>query len=164
MKTTELIAQNIIDVHEGSNWTEVNVKKTVQDVTIDEAISKTVASVNTIATLLHHLTYWNRVMIQRINGIDVVVPDSNGFDMPAIQTEEEWNHLKKDNIQSAHELASAIIGFDENLLTSPILPEHASAYQNLQGSCEHVHYHLGQIVILKQLVRATTYSTPDPFA
>ena len=164
MKITELIAQNIIDAHEGGNWTEVNVKTTLQDILVNEAISETVASTNTIATLLHHLTYWNRVMIQRINGIAVIVPDSNGFDMPAIQTEAEWNLLKEDNIHSAHELASAIIGFDENLLIFPILPEHASAYKNLQGSCEHVHYHLGQIVILKKLVRATTHSKLDPFA
>jgi hypothetical protein len=164
MRVTELIAQSIIDVYEGENWTEVNIKKTLQDVTVQEANSETAASTNTIATLLHHLTYWNRVMIQRIIGIVVVVPDANGFDMSAIHTEEEWDLLKEDSVRSAHELATAVISFDENLLTSPILPEHASAYKNLQGSCEHIHYHLGQIVILKQLIRSTTRPKLDPFA
>ncbi|EOR96149.1 hypothetical protein ADIARSV_0662 [Arcticibacter svalbardensis MN12-7] len=164
MKITELIAQNIIDVQEGDNWTEVNIKTTVQDISVEEANSTTAASTNTIATLLHHLTYWNRVMVQRMNGIDVVVPDTNGFDMSAIQTEKEWDLLKEDNVHSAHELATAIIGLDETLLTSPILPGYSSAYKHLQGSCEHIHYHLGQMVILKQLVRATMRSRLDPFA
>jgi hypothetical protein len=79
----------------------------------------------------------------------------NGFNVPSLSTEKEWQRLKDDNFKSAIELANAIRNFDENLLQDPILPGYSSAYKNLQGSSEHIHYHLGQIVILKQLIRAT---------
>ena len=49
MKITELIAQHITEVHEGGNWTEVNIKDTLADVGYKEATTVTRASYNTIA-------------------------------------------------------------------------------------------------------------------
>ncbi|MEJ5962078.1 DinB family protein [Pedobacter immunditicola] len=154
MKTTELIAQHILEVHEGNNWTESAIAGALADVTVNDATRQTAASPNTIASLLHHITFWNRLMVQRINGIDVPETESNGYDVPPLHTEEEWQVLKADNINSAHELAAAIRAFDENRLQQPILPGYSTAYKNLQGTSEHIHYHLGQMVILKQLIHA----------
>jgi uncharacterized damage-inducible protein DinB len=154
MKITERIAAHILEVHEGNNWTEVDVRTTLSDVSLKEATMRTKASVNSIASILQHLTFWNRVIVKRVNGIIVAVTADNGFSGPFLHDEEDWNRLKADNISSAYELAEAIRNFDEARLEQPILPEHASAYKNLQGSVEHVYYHLGQIVILKQLIRA----------
>lgn len=155
MNIQELIAQHLIEVHEGGNWTEVDITTTLQDVTIEEAITRTPASPNTIASLLHHITFWNRVMVQRAKGIAVQVNDANGYDHPPLQTGADWQALKDDNIISAQELAAAIRQFDETKLLQPILPNYSTAYKNFQGSVEHVHYHLGQIVILKKLIRNT---------
>jgi hypothetical protein len=154
MKITEQIARHIIEVHDGDNWTEVNLKDTLSDVSVLEARTRTVASANTIASLLQHLTYWNRVMIKRIRGINVEIPESNGFDVAVLDSEEEWENLKADSLRSAHELAEAVRSFPDHQLESPMLPGHSTAYKNLQGTSEHVHYHLGQIVILKQLIRS----------
>ena len=154
MKTTELIAQHILEVHEGNNWTDSAIEAALADVTVSDATRQTVASPNTIASLLHHITSWNRLMVQRINGVDKQEPEGNGYNMPPLQTEAEWQALKADNINSAHELAAAIRAFDESKLQLPILPGYSSAYKNLQGTSEHIHYHLGQMVILKQLIHA----------
>ena len=156
MNITSLIAQHLIDVHEGNNWTEVDITTTLQDVNLKEAITRTQASPNTIASLLHHITFWNRVMVQRAQGTAVQINDANGYDHPPLNAEADWQNLKSDNIQSAHELATAIRQFDEAKLLEPILPNYSTAYKNLQGSVEHVHYHLGQIVILKKLIRNTS--------
>lgn len=148
------IAQHLLQVTEGDNWTDVNIADTIKDVSVEEATHRTEASPNTIASLLHHLSYWNRVMIQRINGIKPEIPESNGYDVPILKTDQAWGNLKKDHFASAHELADAIRKVDEARLEEPILPEYSSVYKNLQGTVEHVHYHLGQIVIIKKLVRA----------
>ena len=155
MNITALIAQHIIEVHAGGNWTEVDITTTLQDITLPEATTRTLASPNTIASLLHHITFWNRVMVQRTQGVVVQVNNANGYDHPPLHTEEDWQNLKRDNIRSAHELAAAIRQFDEAKLLEPILPNYSTAYKNLQGSVEHIHYHLGQIVILKKLIRNT---------
>ncbi|WP_432713707.1 DinB family protein [Pedobacter sp.] len=155
MKITELIAQHIIEVNEGNNWTEVDVNSTLNDVTLREAVTLTNASVNTIASLVHHLMFWNRLMVQRINGVNIPEDEHNGYNVPQLATEEAWQQLKDDHLKSAQELATAIRAVDKNRLLSPILPGYSSTYKNLQGSAEHIHYHLGQIVLLKQLIRAS---------
>lgn len=155
MKITSLIAQHLIDVHEGNNWTDVSIADTLKDVTAEEAAVITQASPNTIASLLHHITFWNRLMIKRMQGIDIYVDEKNGYDAPSIKTEADWQQLQVDNNLSAHELAAAIAGFDENLLPESLVLGGSSAYKNLQGTVEHVHYHLGQMVIIKKLIKAT---------
>ena len=159
MKLTSLIAQHLVEVHEGNNWTDVNLADTLKDVTAEEAVILTNASPNTIASLLHHITFWNRLMIKRMQGIDVFVDEKNGYDTPPIQTEEDWQQLQIDNNLSAHELAASIAAFDENLLFESLILGKSSAYKNLQGTVEHVHYHLGQMVILKKLIKVTKQAT-----
>ena len=52
MKITESIAQHITEVHEGGNWTDVNIKDALADVSFKEAATVTKASNNTIAALV----------------------------------------------------------------------------------------------------------------
>lgn len=156
MKITELIAQHLIQVHEGGNWTEIDITSTLKDVSLDEAVLRTIASPNTIAALLHHITFWNLEVMRRAKGIKTQVDESNGFNYPALNTEADWLQLKEDNIQSAHQLAAAIRQFDEATLFKPMEVHTSSAYKNFQGLVEHAHYHLGQMVILKKLIRNST--------
>ena len=154
MKITSLIAQHLTDVHEGNNWTDVNIADTLKDVTADEAMMVTKASPNTIASLLHHITFWNRLMIKRMRGVNVLVDEHNGYNVPPLQTEDDWQQQQIDNNLSAHELAASMAGFDESKLFEPLLKDGSSAYKNFQGTVEHVHYHLGQMLILKKLIKA----------
>lgn len=144
---TELIAQHLLKVHEGNNWTDVDLTDTLTDISFQEAFALTPASPNTIAGLLQHISFWNRVMVERLKGVKVDIPQENGFKIPGGKNDEIWQHIMKDNLHSAHELADAIRSFDERKLYAPILPDYSSVYKHLQGSVEHVHYHLGQIVI-----------------
>lgn len=154
MKITSLIAQHLIDVHEGNNWTDVSVADVLKDVTEEECVTLTSASPNTIASLLQHITFWNRVMVQRIKGNNVTIDEHNGFNLPPLQTEDDWLRLKVDNNISSHELAVAIANFDDNKLEEPLVSGGSSAYKNLQGAVEHIHYHLGQMIILKKLIKS----------
>lgn len=153
MNIPEAIARHVLDAHEGNNWTEVDLVHTLQDITLAEAVARTLASPNTIAGLVRHLTFWNRVMARRAHGLPTEVGPANGFDGPELRTEADWAELQADNLRSAHELAAAIRSFDASRLEAAILPDYGSAYKNLQGTVEHIHYHLGQVVLLKNLVR-----------
>lgn len=153
MRVTEAIAQHLLDAQEGNNWTEVDLAHTLRDVTLAEATTRTPASPNTIAALVHHLAFWHRVMVRRTQGLPTTIGPANGFDGPTPRTEAEWAALRADVTQAGRELAAAIRSFPEDRLTDPILPKYSSAYKNLQGAVEHLHYHLGQLVLLKNLVR-----------
>lgn len=150
MNIKQHIAQHLIDVHRGGNWTEVNLTDTLKDISLEQAIAITPFSPNSIAMLLHHISYWNRVIATRGQGIQPVINKANGMNVPPLLTQHDWQELKTDNIHSAEELATIIEGYDIGNLFSPILPGHSSAYKNFQGQVEHVHYHLGQIVMIKK--------------
>src|SRR5664279_4446682 len=98
MKITALIAQHLTEVHEGVNWTEVNLKDTLADVDHKEAVVITAASANTIAALLHHLNFYNGAVLQRLSGTNPVIGESNGFDVAAIANEDDWIKLKECNL------------------------------------------------------------------
>jgi hypothetical protein len=93
-------------------------------------------------------------MVIRLGGAAVNVPDTNGFDIQPMLRASEWQDLKEDNIKSAYELAEAVKVVKTDELLSDILPEHSSTFKNIIGISEHTHYHLGQIVILKNLLRS----------
>lgn len=154
MNFKEHIAQHLLDVHNGNNWAEVNLAQTLKHISWQQAIIVTPFSPNSIAMLLHHISYWNRAVAQRGMGVQPVINKANGMNAPFIDNETAWEELKKDNLYSAEELATVIEGYDEGNLYSPILPGHSSAYKNFQGQVEHVHYHLGQMVMIKKYLLA----------
>jgi uncharacterized damage-inducible protein DinB len=154
MTLLEHISQNIIAVYDGQNWTESTISNALEDLTFEEAQRIIPGSKNSIASLLHHITYWNRIMVIRLGGAAVNVPDTNGFDIQPMLRASEWQDLKEDNIKSAYELAEAVKVVKTDELLSDILPEHSSTFKNIIGISEHTHYHLGQIVILKNLLRS----------
>jgi len=153
MKIQSLIAQHVLDAHEGGNWTGNSVKQVLEDVSVAAAIIVTPASSNTISSLVHHLTYWNNIMVLRILGESPQIPKANGFDVKVLTTQKEWEIVKLLNIESAHLLASTILNFDCDDLTKPILPGYSSAYKSLNGCIEHIYYHLGQITVIKNLTK-----------
>jgi uncharacterized damage-inducible protein DinB len=153
MKITELIAQHITEVFEGGNWTEVNIKDTLADVSYKEATTVTRASSNTIASLVHHLSFYNDVVMQRLSGIDPVIGEANGFDVAPIENENDWLKLKERNMLSAQQLVSAVREFPEVKVFEVTVTGHSTYYKTLHGIAEHAHYHLGQIVLLRKLTR-----------
>ena len=155
MSVSEAIAQHLLDIHFGENWTDSWITQTLQDVSRKEAVQVTAGSVNTIAALLYHITFYNRVIEQRLKGTDPYINEANGFDLPALHSDEDWEALKADNLQSAKDLAILIKGLPDTQLQQSMLniPGSGSYYRQLHGVIEHAHYHLGQIVILKNLIR-----------
>ena len=153
MKLTSLIAGHIRDVYEGDNWTAVTIAETIGDLTFEEAIAVTPASANSIAAILYHVKFYNDVVKQRLGGINPYINDANGFDMAELKNQDDWKKLKEDARQSFINLATATENFPEERLNETSPTGTSSYYYNLHGIAEHAHYHLGQMVLLKKLIR-----------
>lgn len=52
----EQIAKHVSEVYFGDNWTDVNIKDTLEDISWQEAITK-IPNLHTIASLVFHLNY-----------------------------------------------------------------------------------------------------------
>ncbi len=159
MKINEQIAQHLLDVNEGANWTDVNIKDTIEGVSWKEANVVTSASSNTIASLLHHISFYNDIVKERLSGNYPSINDLNGFDIERIKNENDWAKLKEKSLQSARDLASDVKKFPDEKLFDLTENGHDTYYKMLHGVIEHGHYHLGQMVLLKNLIRQ---KNPEP--
>jgi uncharacterized damage-inducible protein DinB len=152
MNIPHLIAAHILEVYEGNNWTDINIADIIKDVDREQAQQKTAGSPNTIASLLHHLYYWNGIVLQRLHGKNPFVPETNGFDVGELNNDNDWNMLKEKTHNSFIELSEAVKNFSEEKLSEPYAEGRSSYYKNFHGIVEHAHYHLGQMVIIKKLL------------
>lgn len=152
MTIASQIAKHFRDVHFGGNWTCVNYRDTLADVTWQQAGAK-VQSFNTILTLVCHVKYYINVVEQVLLGNPLAGKDTESFIHPPIENSEQWDALRDDFWKSADRVAALIEQLPDSKLTGYFFDEKYGTYfRNLQGMIEHHHYHLGQIVIIKKLL------------
>lgn len=153
MKLTALVAQHIREVYEGENWTDIDLKDVIIDITWNEAVEDIPGLDNTIAMLVYHLKFYNEVVMERLNGNNPTINEANGFDMPDIKNELDWQRLTVQTHESFIRLAIAVEKFPEDRLFLSTPGSENTYYKMLHGIAEHAHYHLGEIVYLKKLLR-----------
>lgn len=147
------IAKHLRDVHFGGNWTCVNLRDTLQDVSLSEALHKR-EGFNTIAVLANHIHYYVHEVAKALKTGALTAKDEYSFTHPDFQTEADWENFKNKMWEDANEFATGIESLPEENLTQPFIEDkYGNYFRNLHGIIEHTHYHLGQIVILKKLMR-----------
>lgn len=153
MSSTKQIAKHFRDVYFGGNWTAVNLKDTLADVTLQQATTK-VYNLNTIATLVFHINYYVNPVLKVLQGQPIVASDKLSFKLPPITSDEEWQKLITKALTEAAELADRIEELDETKLQDVFVnPKYGNYYRNLLGIIEHTHYHLGQISLIKKIIK-----------
>ncbi len=153
MNTPKQIAQHFREVHFGGNWTFVNLKDTLSDVTWLEATTKC-QDFNTIASLFFHINYYVNPVAKVLQGEPLNASDKFSFDCPRITSQEEWENLVQKALDEAERFAQKIEKLEESKLYEVFTEEkYGNYFRNLFGIIEHTHYHLGQIVLMKKLIR-----------
>ncbi|MGO4291521.1 DinB family protein [Chitinophaga sp. RAB17] len=155
MTTTKQLSKHFRDVHFGGNWTSVNLKDTLADINWKQATTK-VYDLNTIAVLVFHINYYVSAILKVLQGQPLNAHDKFSFDLPPITTEEGWQQLVSKALTAAEELALQIENLAEAKLDQDFdNPKYGNYYRNLLGVIEHTHYHLGQISLIKKIVKET---------
>lgn len=153
MKFTEQIAKHLREVHFGGNWTAVNLKDKLADVTWQQATTP-VHSLHPIAALVFHMNYFINATINVLRGGPLDAKEKLSFDCPPIASEEDWQQLLDKTWADAEELAALIEQMPEDQLADDFVDaEYGTYYRCLQGPIEHCHYHLGQIALIKAMLQ-----------
>jgi len=161
MSLTSQIAKQFRDVHFGGNWTAVNLKEMLADISWQESTTK-VYSFNTIAILVYHMNYYVSVVMKVLQGEPLNASDKFSFDHPPIQSQEDWKKLVSKTLTEAEEFASLVEQLPEPKLWEDFSEnKYGNYYRNIHGIIEHCHYHLGQIVLIKKMLRHTVDKTHD---
>jgi uncharacterized damage-inducible protein DinB len=155
MTLLKQIAKHFRDVYFGGNWTSVNLKDTLADISWEEAITK-VHNFNTIAMLVFHINYYVTPVLKVLEGEPLNASDKFSFDSPPITSSDDWQKLVTKALAEAEYFAVQIEQFDEAKLFEDFTdPKYGNYYRNLHGIIEHTHYHLGQISLIKKILNET---------
>ena len=146
-QTIKAIAQHFYEVNYGNNWTDANVKDSLQGINFQQA-TKQVGNANTIALLLYHMDFYNMVVYDRLVDIKRHFEHEESL-QSEIKNEAEWQQLQQTYFENVDKIHAAILNFDEARLFE--LTTKNTPYKNVHGLVEHIHYHLGQINLLKKL-------------
>ncbi len=151
MNTPAQIAKHLREVYFGGNWTSVNLRDSLKDVSWQQAI-KPIHELNSIAILLNHIHYYVRIVTKVLEGGPLVGKDKESFTHPPIASEEDWQAMQNQAWEELEHFAKLLEQLPEEQLWQEFFdPKYGVYYRNLHGIVEHVHYHLGQINIIKKL-------------
>ncbi len=155
MNLTGQIAKQFRDVYFGGNWTSVNLKENLADVTWQQAITK-VYSFNTIAALVYHMNYYVGAVLKVLLGEPLNASDKYSFGHPPILSQQEWEELLNKTWTDAENLSILLEQLPESKLWETFTDEkYGNYYRNIHGVIEHCHYHLGQVVLIKKILLQT---------
>lgn len=153
MNLSQQLAKHFRDVHYGGNWTAVTLKEQLSDITWEEATTK-VDSLNTILALVYHINYYVSVQLEVLKGKPLNAHDKFSFDHPSVNSAGDWDKLLNKVWTDADDLIGLVEQFPESKLWENFTDsKYGTYYRNLAGMIEHTHYHLGQITIIKKLIR-----------
>ena len=152
MSLTGQIAKHFRDVHFGGNWTSVNLKDSLADISWQQATTQ-VYSFNTVAALVYHMNYFVSIVIEVLQGGPLSGSDKYSFDCPAILCREDWERLLEKTWADAESFAVLVEQLPEQQLWEDFSDnKYGNYYKNIHGIIEHIHYHLGQVVLIKKIL------------
>ncbi len=152
MNLTAQMARHFREVHFGGNWTSVNLKESLADVSWQQATTQ-VYSFNTIATLVYHTNYYVSAVLKVLQGGTLDAKDKHSFELPPILSQQDWENLLNKTWTEAETFASLVEQLPESKLGETFCEEkYDNYYRNIHGIIEHTHYHLGQIVLIKKIL------------
>jgi len=155
MNLTTQIAKHFKEVNFGGNWTFSNLKDNLADVTWQQATTQ-VYSFNTIATLVFHINYYVSGVLKVFQGELLNISDRLSFDVPPIQSKEDWEKLVEKTFDEVKTFTKLIEQLQDNKLFETFSEEkYGNYYRNIHGIIEHTHYHLGQIALIKKIILQT---------
>ena len=153
MTTSQHLAKHLREFISGPNTTGSHLKEHLDDITLEEA-NQAVYGLNTIAKLVYHINYYIEAVSGVLEGEPLTAKDIYSYDAPILKTQEAWK-LRLDtlytNLDRCASQASRLT--DQELKSNFVLEKYGTYERNLMGLLEHSHYHFGQIVVLKKIIR-----------
>jgi len=106
-----------------------------------------------------HLAFWQQLALEWMGGKDTPYPEHASVGFPA-STGEPWDAVRKRFLQRAAELSE--IAGDQARLERPVVcqsrapnpPRTRTVREQIEGEAAHNAYHLGRVVLLRQLFGA----------
>lgn len=153
MNQSQAISEKFQQLFLEKDWvTETSFKSQLSDLSWEDAITK-IEDFNTIAALTFHINYYLGGILSVLKGGDLEIRDRYSFDLPAIQSQEEWQGMLDKLWEDVAAFVEAVVELPEAQLEAVFVKELYGTYRrNIEAMLGHSYYHLGQIVLIKKML------------
>jgi hypothetical protein len=154
MNESSILATRFREVILNGTWiANTNFKNELTEV--DWKIANTrYQNLNTIAVLSQHIHYYIRGVKNVLKGGKLEISDKYSFDFPEIQSQQEWSNFLDTLWRDANEFAELVEKMSSEQLDKNFVDEKYGSYRrNIDAMIEHSYYHLGQIVLIKKMLK-----------
>ncbi|WMX17253.1 DUF1572 domain-containing protein [Aureispira sp. CCB-E] len=154
MKQSKQIANRFREVLLSGQWiANTNCKEMLSGISWQEAIRK-IGSLNTIHGLTYHIDYYVAGVLNVLEGGTLDIRDKYSFDCPEITCESDWDNLLNSMWSNAEQFANCVEKMSDEQLEKSFVDEKYGNYRrNIEAIIEHSYYHLGQISLIKKMLR-----------
>lgn len=117
-------------------------------------VTKRVNDLNSIAAITFHIHYYIAGVSKVFEGHPLEIKDKYSFDAPPITSKQDWDQLV-DLFCSDTEKFINLVGkmSGEKLIQDFVDPQYGTYQRNIDAMIEHTYYHLGQIILIKKLLK-----------
>jgi len=154
MSSTLQLAKRFREVILDGLWiANTNFKDQLSEVTWKQAVTK-IDSLNTIAMLTFHIDYYIAGIMNVFEGGNLEIKDQFSFDLPPIESQKQWEDLLDKFWKNSEKFAALLEQMPDSKLDEVFADEKYGTYRrNIDGMIEHSYYHLGQITLIKKLLK-----------
>ena len=155
MSSVSQLAKRFREVLLDGLWiANTNFEDQLSEVTWQQAVTK-IDSLNTIAMLTFHIDYYIAGIVNVFEGGDLEIKDQFSFDLPSIESQQQWEDLLGKLWEDSEKFASLLEQMPDSQLDEVFVDEKYGTYRrNIDGMIEHSYYHLGQITLIKKLLKS----------
>ncbi len=153
MTTPAQLEHRFREVILNGRWiANTNFKEQLSNTSWEMAVAS-VGDLNSIAKLTYHIHYYIAGLIKVLEGGPLDIKDRYSFDLPPVQSQEDWEKLLTRFWDDAEKFAVLISNMPAHRLEEAFVDEKYGSWQrNIDALIEHSYYHLGQVVMIKKLL------------
>jgi hypothetical protein len=155
MGRAKQIADRLREVVLNGLWiANTNYKDQLSGLSWAQATTR-IGSLNTIAKLTFHINYYLCGIVQVLEGGALDIRDKYSFDLPPIESQQDWEKLVNALWSNAEKFAALVEQFPDEKLDEAFVDEKYGTWQrNIDAMIEHCYYHLGQITLIRKMILA----------
>ena len=148
------IANQLERAFSGKAWHGPSLRFLLRGITAEQAAKRPVLNAHTIWELVLHITAWDRVVCERIQGGKTTqLPKEQNFPLVSDSSETAWKKTLKELDKQHKALLTAMKAFPDRKLDHNLTGGDYTYYITMHGAVQHDLYHAGQIAILKKMVK-----------
>ncbi|MGK7396623.1 MAG: DUF1572 family protein [Candidatus Cyclobacteriaceae bacterium M3_2C_046] len=155
MKLTGQLAERLKEVLTQGKWvTGTNFKSQILNIDWQTATTK-IAPLNSIADITFHVDYYIAGVLHVFEGGQLEIKDKYSFNAPAIDSPKAWENLTGKFCADSENFIKTVEKMSEqDLQKTFVLEKYGSFHRNIDVIIEHAYYHLGQVILIKKLIRS----------